>query len=177
VRIVLEPPAREASMNRVFAHRVPGILAILLFAAPAPLAAEGQGPGGNGETEVRTVVETYLHGLKFNDVPSFRKAFWPDARLLFVRKNGQLGQLTQEDWYRGFEKVAGKEEEGTLRILALEVTGLAASVKVEEIYPKDRYVNYLSLLKLGGEWKIVNKIFDVRTTAPAAPAAPAPAKP
>jgi hypothetical protein len=112
---------------------------------------------------VRQVVETYLHGLKFNDVPSFRKAFWPEAKLLFVGKNGALRQLTQEDWYKGFASVAGKEEEGTLRILSVEVSGVAASVKVEEIYPKERYVNYLSLLKVSGGWKIVNKIFDVKS--------------
>lgn len=151
------------------------VLALLLaLACAGPLAAQKNDAAAGDEAQVRKVVETYLHGLKFNDVASFRAAFWPDAKLLFVRKNGALGQLSQEDWYKGFAAVAGKEEEGTLRILALEVTGLAASVKVEEIYPKERYVNYLSLLKVAGEWKIVNKIFDVRKTTPEAVA---PAKP
>ena len=59
-------------------------------------------------------------------------------------------------------------------LLAAEVTGVAASVKVEEIYPKERYVNYLSLLKISGEWKIVNKIFDVKSldAPPVVPAKP-----
>ena len=151
-----------------------GALLCVVALTSKPVAAQAPAAAPDDEALVRQVVETYLHGLKFNDVESFRKAFWPDAKLLFVRKNGQLGQLTQEDWYKGFEKVAGKEEEGTLRILALEVTGLAASVKVEEIYPKERYVNYLSLLRISGEWRIVNKIFDVkslevRRTVPAKP--------
>jgi protease I len=145
-----------------------------LFASAAGLRAETPVHAGGDEAAVREVVGTYLHGLKFNDVPSFRKAFWRDAKLLFVGKNGALRQLTQEDWYRGFASVAGKEEEGTLRILAAEVTGVAASVKVEEIYPKERYVNYLSLLKISGEWKIVNKIFDVKSldAPPVVPAKP-----
>jgi protease I len=138
------------------------IAMLVLVAAAGSLAAQKPDAASGDEAQVRQVVETYLHGLKFNDVASFRAAFWPEAKLLFVRKNGALGQLTQEDWYKGFASVAGKEEEGTLRVLALEVTGLAASVKVEEIYPKERYVNYLSLLKISGEWKIVNKIFDVK---------------
>jgi len=68
------------------------------------------------EGAVRAVVEAYLHGLKFNDVPSLRSAFWPDAKLLFVNKNGSLGQLSQEDWYKMFAGSAGKEEEGDLRM-------------------------------------------------------------
>lgn len=142
------------------------IAMLVLVAAAGSLAAQKPDAAGGDEAQVRQVVETYLHGLKFNDVASFRAAFWPEAKLLFVKKNGALGQLTQEDWYKGFASVAGKEEEGTLRVLALEVTGLAASVKVEEIYPKERYVNYLSLLKISGEWKIVNKIFDVKPRTP-----------
>jgi hypothetical protein len=45
---------------------------------------------------VRQTVETCLHGLKFNDIESLKRAFHPEAKLFFVRKNGELGQLTQE---------------------------------------------------------------------------------
>ena len=129
---------------------------LALSLAAAPLAAQSTSPD---TTQVRTVVETYLHGLKFNDVPSFRRAFWPDAKLFFVRRVGQLGQLSQEDWYAGFAKTAGREEKGDLRIAALEVTRDVASVKVVEDYPGSRYTDYLSLVRFNGEWRIVNKIF------------------
>jgi hypothetical protein len=109
--------------------------------------------------DVRSVVQTYLSGLKFNDVSKFRAAFYDGAKLFFVKRDGSLGQLTQEDWYKGFADVAGKEEEGDLQIVAVDVTGNAASVKVLETYPKSTYTDYLSLLKLPGGWKIVNKIF------------------
>jgi len=45
---------------------------------------------------VRQTVETCLHGLKFNGIESLKRAFHPEAKLFFVRKNGELGQLTQE---------------------------------------------------------------------------------
>ena len=114
------------------------------------------------EGAVRAVVEAYLHGLKFNDVPSLRTAFWPDAKLLFVNKNGSLGQLSQEDWYKMFAGSAGKEEEGDLRISSVDITDNAASVKVIETYPKSIYVDYLNLLRLNGKWIIVNKIYTSR---------------
>jgi hypothetical protein len=84
-----------------------------------PTVAPAQAkPAAADETAVRTVVEHYLHGLKFNDVASLKQAFWPEARLFFVGKGGTLGQLTQEDWYQGFAASAGKEEQGELRIVA-----------------------------------------------------------
>jgi Putative lumazine-binding len=133
---------------------------LLLCAIPvlalAPAARAQQSPENTG---VRQVVETYLHGLKFNDVESLRKAFYPEAKLFFVKKDGTLGQLSQEQWYKGFEATAGKEEQGELRIVALDVTGNAAAVKVVETYPKSVYTDYISLLKLKDKWTIVNKIY------------------
>jgi hypothetical protein len=111
------------------------------------------------EAIVRQVVQNYFRGLKYNDVESLKKAFWPEARLFFVKKDGQLGQLTQSQWYEGFAASAGKEEKGDLRIISVDITDNAASVKVEEDYPNSKYIDYLSLLKFNGEWRIVNKIY------------------
>ena len=112
---------------------------------------------------VRETIQTYLHGLKFNDIESFKKAFYPDAKLFFVKKNGTLGQLTQAEWYAGFTANAGKEEKGDLQIASLDVSGSAASAKVEEDYPDSHYTDFISLLKLNGEWRIVNKIFYAKS--------------
>ncbi len=76
-----------------------------------------------------------------------------------MKRDGTLGVLTQEDWYKGFAASAGKEEEGTLSIESVDVTGNAAAAKVQEEYPASTYNDYVSLLKLDGQWKIVNKIF------------------
>lgn len=123
------------------------------------LAAGAAAQQPSEDALVRRTVETYLHGLKFNDVASLKKAFYPEAKLYFVKKDGSLGVLTQEQWYKGFEASAGKEEEGELKIVSVDITGNAASVKVREEYPTSVYSDYVALLKLGGEWKIVNKVF------------------
>ena len=139
----------------LFASSISGILGAC-SAQPSNRAPAPQ------EAAVRAVVDAYLHGLKFNDVASLRTAFWPDAKLLFVDKNGSLGQLSQEEWYKMFAGSAGKEEEGDLRISSLDITDNAASVKVIETYPKSIYVDYLNLLRLNGKWVIVNKIYTSR---------------
>lgn len=138
-------------------------LAALILALGAgyssPLVAQKQ---DNQDAAVRTVVSRYLHGLKFNDVSSLRSAFWPDAKLFFVKKDGSLGQLSQEQWYAMFASSAGKEEKGDLRIVSTDISGDAASVKVIETYPKSVYIDYLNLLRLNGKWTIVNKIYTSR---------------
>ena len=108
---------------------------------------------------VRETVNHYLHGLKFNDVESLKKAFYPEAKLFFVKRDNSLGQLTQEQWYKGFASSAGQEEKGELTITEVDITGNAASVKVVEVYEKSKYTDYLSLLKFADGWKIVNKIY------------------
>lgn len=138
-------------------------LLLLLVASPFAVRAQTtEAKPASEEANVRATVKEYLHGLKWNDVKSFERTFTPDARLMFINRNGAIGQLTQPDWYRGFATVAGKEEAGEFEILAIDITGSAASVKVQETYPKSVYVNYLSMLKVGNEWKIVNKIYDAK---------------
>ena len=119
----------------------------------------GSAAGIGDATAVREVVEAYLHGLKFNDVESLRRAFWPDAKLFFVDRQGHLGQLTQARWYEGFAGSAGHEEEGELRIASISVTRDIASVTVVEDYPRSRYTDYLSLVKFDSGWRIVNKVY------------------
>jgi hypothetical protein len=111
------------------------------------------------ETRVRAVVGSYLHGLKFNDVDSLRAAFWPDAKLMWIKRDGTMGQLTQPEWYRTFATSAGQEEKGELHIAALEITDNIAAVKVVETYATSVYVDYLNLLRIGSDWRIVNKVY------------------
>jgi putative lumazine-binding protein len=141
---------------------VPTLLTVGLAAAFAS-SGQAQSPQESPESkQVRSVVERYLHGLKFNDTTSFQATFWPQALLLFVQRDGSLGQLTQTSWYKMFAGSAGKEEEGELRIEAIDVTADVASVKVVEIYPKSIYTDYLNLLRIAGQWRIVNKVYTSR---------------
>jgi len=144
---------------------VPLILVVLAFAGFTGVALHAQTPAPDDRIAVRAVVDTYLHGLKFNDVDSLKKAFWPEAKLFFTKADGTLGQLTQAEWYAGFAQAAGKESKADLKVAALEVTNDAATVKVVETYPSSRYTDYLSLIRFNGKWQIVNKIYTEQKAA------------
>ncbi len=130
-----------------------------LTAAPAAQGA------GDDKAAVRAVVENYLDGLRHNNVESLKKAFWPEAKLFFTKGDGTLGQLTQAEWYASFASSAGQDAKADFKIASLEVTSDAASVKVVETYPRSRYTDYLSLLRISGKWMIVNKIYTAEKLA------------
>ena len=134
------------------------VVASLLLMAGVIVAFSTSRQSNSEEAAVRETVQHYLNSLKHNDVESLKRAFYPEAKLFFVKKD-QLGQLTQDQWYKGFAASAGQEEKGDLQITAVDITGNAASVKVVEVYEKTKYTDYLSLLKFAGGWKIVNKIY------------------
>lgn len=137
-------------------------LIALSIAASTPTIAHAQTNSvAPADSAVRAVVQRYLHGLKFNDTVSFHEAFWPEARLFAIRPNGQINELTQARWYGMFAQNAGKEEQGDLRITAVDITNTAAAVKVVEDYPGSRYTDYLNLLRIDGRWWIVNKIYTM----------------
>lgn len=129
----------------------------------SPLPSSSPTPAGSSveieEPRVRSVVDRYLHGLRFNDVASLRSAFSHDAKLSWVKRDGTMGQLSQADWYKGFAASAGKEEEGELAIATVDVSGDVAAVKVVETYPKEVYVDYLNLVRAGSDWRIVNTVY------------------
>jgi putative lumazine-binding protein len=113
----------------------------------------------NEEAAVRAALEHYLQGHATGDGAHFSVVFHPDSKLFWVR-DGQLMQRTSADYIAGAPgKPAADEAQRKRRIVSVDVTGNAAIGKIELDYPNAKLTDYMSLLKVGGEWKIVNKIF------------------
>jgi hypothetical protein len=114
------------------------------------------------EAAVRAALEHYLQGHATGDAAHFSTAFHPESKLFWVR-DGQLMQRTSADYIAAaLGKPAADEAQRKRRIVSVDVTGNAAIGKVELDYPSAKLTDYMSLLKVGGEWKIVNKIFTAK---------------
>ena len=131
-------------------------LALLALALPFSGAAA---PPEEADAAVRAPVEAYLRGHATGDGEEWRKAFHPAAMVTGVR-DGKLQSVSAPDFVsRAPGKPAADEAQRRRRIVSIDVAGDAAVAKVELDYPKVFFVDYLSLLKVDGVWKIAQKTY------------------
>lgn len=136
---------------KVARRLVPTLLLVLLAAAPAPA---GEDPGELAAIE--KTLRLYIDGGRLGDLGQLREAFHPSARLQFV-KEGSYQEWTLNQ-YLGW-KTPGEKLKYQGRILSIDYAGSTATAKLEAEYDTHRFIDYMSLLKIEGRWRIVNKIF------------------
>ena len=107
----------------------------------------------------RVPLENYIQGHATGNGDFMRKAFHTEAKVMAFR-DGKLTNLTSEEFASRFNgKPAADEAQRKRRIESVEITGNAGVGKIVLDYPTVTYTDYMSLLKVGDEWKIVNKVF------------------
>jgi len=128
--------------------------AAMVLIAGAACAQEADTAGA------RVPVENYIKAHATGDAAFIRKAFHPDAKIYSYR-DGKVQALTVEEFAKLFSgKPAADEAQRVRRIENVDVTGSAGSAKVYLDYPNVAFTDYMSLLKVDGEWKIINKTFN-----------------
>ncbi len=109
---------------------------------------------------VRVPLENYLQGHATGDAEFMKKAFYTEGKLIFVR-DGKYTTRTFDEYIAGMKdgKPAPDEAQRKRWIESIDVAGNAATGKIILDYPNVKFVDYMTLLKIDGEWKIVNKSF------------------
>ena len=117
------------------------------------------------EAAVRAAVEQYFRGHSTGLGEHHRKVFHPDARLFAVRE-GKYWTITSEEYIaRAPGKPPADEAQRKRAVEMVDISGNAAVAKVVLDYPDVKFTDYMSLLKIDGEWKIVNKTFHAEPKA------------
>ena len=128
---------------------------LVLAAAASGMAQEAH----SEEAAVRAALEHYLLGHATGDGAHFGIVFHPQSKLFWMRDD-TLNTRTSADYIAGASGGPAEDEDQRRREIAMvDVTGDAAVAKVVLDYPTVLLTDYMSLLKIDGEWKIVNKIF------------------
>lgn len=129
------------------------ILALLVISSASAVAQVSE------EAAIRETIEHYFQGHATGNGEHFRKAFHPDAKLFFIR-DGKLTQWTSEEYIgRASGKPAADEAQRKRKIDSIDISGNVAVVKLTLDYPSVVFTDYMSMLKIDGQWKIVNKTF------------------
>lgn len=111
---------------------------------------------------VRVALEHYLAGHATGDGAHFRLAFQDSANLYWFR-DGQFRIRTSREYAAGASgKPAGDEAKRKRSIDFIDVVGTAAVARITLDYPDVTFTDYMSLVKIGDEWKIVSKTFDTK---------------
>ena len=114
------------------------------------------------ESAVRVPLENYIKAHATGNPEYARKAFHSEGNMIWIREGKYSSETFDSFIKRAFTgKPAadeGKRKEGR-RIEAVDITGNAAVARIVLDYPTVKFVDYMTLLKIDGEWKIVNKSF------------------
>ena len=133
-------------------------LPALLFLATISFADDGVERKEDMEA-IRATIQHYFNGHATGDKDEFRKAFHPEAKLFWI-KDGAFTQRPSQEWIDGMKGGAPVDEAKRKRsIESIDIAGHAAVVRIRLDYPAADIVDFMSMLKIEGEWKIVNKIF------------------
>lgn len=124
-------------------------------------ALTAQTTGTDAEKKaVRVALEHYLAGHATGDGAHYRLAFQDSANLYWFRE-GQFRIRTSRDFAASAPgKPADDEARRKRSIDFIDVVGTAAVARITLDYPEVTFTDYMSLVKIGDEWKIVSKIFD-----------------
>lgn len=106
---------------------------------------------------VEQTVSYYLDGGTNNDFETLKKAFHKNATMKFVR-NGEYIEVNALEFFKKGMKPGPKSNRKT-NISYINVTGNVASAKLEIEYETFSFIDYMNLIKVDGEWKVVSKIF------------------
>jgi hypothetical protein len=134
--------------------------ATLLVAGAADLSARWA-----DEAAIRQTVQYYFDGGKNRDSVALRKAFHPEARMLFA-KDGKLVVVPIGEYIARVAKERlkpGEVDSTRRRVTSVDIAGDAAIARLELERPDALLTDYMSLLKVDGRWQIVNKIFTRET--------------
>lgn len=110
---------------------------------------------------IGATTQDYFEGMYRRDMDRLRKAFNPGA-LLIGHYQGALVQIPLDKWLAMVESKPAPCDSGEafdMRIVSVDVTGQVAVVKVVDLYFGLRYTDYLTMIKVDGQWRIVNKAF------------------
>jgi Putative lumazine-binding len=125
-------------------------LSALSFVLTIPVVAQ------TDEAGTKACLENYMSG----EGDRVEKAFHPSATMKYIdAQSGEFKDVPIAD-YIARVKANTTKIDRKIEIVSLNVEGNAAQAKIKIEMEKVILYDYMNLLKINGEWKIVSKIFS-----------------
>jgi len=106
---------------------------------------------------IAKTLSDFLDGGTNGEVERFKGAFLKDAVQKAIGNNGVTGMTV--------ESLASKikpnqKMERTTRVLSVSYANNAATAITETAYTTNKIIDFLNLLKVGNEWKIISRVYS-----------------
>jgi len=111
-----------------------------------------------GLEEINKTLSNYIEGTANGDPEKLKRAFHQDFNLYYI-KNDALSIISGEQYIGNFKN--GKKNNRIGNVLSLDYENNAGLGKVQVLMPDQNRIaiDYLLLLKIKNEWKIIHKSF------------------
>lgn len=111
--------------------------------------------------QINSVLYDYIEGTANGEPDRLKRAFHEDFNLYFVKEDSL--QVWSGKQYVAKVK-AGQKSNRIGKVLSIDYEGDAAMAKIEILMPNRKriYTDYLMLLKVNKQWKIIHKSFTFK---------------
>lgn len=118
----------------------------------------------NNKEQIEQVVQLYVDSMDESNPDKVKQAFHNNAKVVGYL-HGDFMEMSVDD-FAGFvssQKPSPKDkgENVVFEILAIEIEGTTAMVKVRDTYLGITFLDTLSFIKVDEVWKIYTKLFNV----------------
>lgn len=110
---------------------------------------------------ITRTIDAYFQGMHQSDRHLIEGAFHPDA-VICGHFDGAYRRRTRDGFAEFVSTVPAPAKNGVpfdMAIMAIDVTGDVAMVKVRDLYLNRYFIDYLTLLRSNGVWRIINKTY------------------
>lgn len=130
---------------------------IFLFALAAFSFASSATAQSTDEAAVKACLEDYMSG----DGNKVEKAFHSSATMKYIdAQSGEFKDVPIADYIARVKANTNGPGKRKIEIVSLNIEGNAANGKIKIETEKAILYDYMNMLKINGEWKIVSKIFS-----------------
>lgn len=106
---------------------------------------------------IKETLNNYLEGGAVGDTARLNRAFFGFANLRNLSKEGKVSEMPVKKFIAAVPAGGAK---WTSKIVNYSYAGTAATAVTEEELPTFKFVDFLNLLKINGEWKIVSRVYS-----------------
>ena len=114
--------------------------------------------------EIEKVIRTYFDLLYKGDKDLIETVFLPEANV-YSLSNGKIVKIDMDGFWKRIAERQSPESIGETRdekIILIDISSpTTAMVNVKCNILHNNYIDYLSLFKVSGKWKIISKVFHM----------------